>query len=144
MYPKRQKLEDLVIHHTTKYERIKTANLFFHIKIIPIVCIIFILFFYNPLNADDNNNLILNFYKNHISVVDGNRCSMYPSCSNYASQSFKKHGMIMGWIMSCDRLVRCGRDEAGIAQQIIVKNDQLIYDPVEANDFWWFNKDIKK
>ncbi|MEN8210894.1 MAG: membrane protein insertion efficiency factor YidD [Thermodesulfobacteriota bacterium] len=96
--------------------------------------------FFSPLYAEDKN-FILNFYQNHISVVDGNRCPMYPSCSNYASRVFEKHGAVLGWIMSCDRLVRCGRDEAGVSDKVIVNSHQLIYDPVKANDFWWFEKD---
>lgn len=104
---------------------------------------IFIMLFFRPLYAEDKN-YILNFYQNHISVVDGNRCSMYPSCSRYASRAFKKHGAVLGWIMSCDRLVRCGRDEAGVSEKVIVNSHQLINDPVEANDFWWFEKDIKR
>jgi putative component of membrane protein insertase Oxa1/YidC/SpoIIIJ protein YidD len=102
--------------------------------------VVFIMFFVSPLYAEDKN-FILNFYKNHISVVDGNRCPMYPSCSSYASSAFKKHGPVLGWIMSCDRLVRCGRDEADVSGKVIVNSHQLIHDPVEANDFWWFEKD---
>jgi putative component of membrane protein insertase Oxa1/YidC/SpoIIIJ protein YidD len=102
--------------------------------------VVFIMFFGSPLYAEDKN-FILNFYKNHISVVDGNRCPMYLSCSSYASRAFEKHGPVLGWIMSCDRLVRCGRDEADVSEKVIVNSHQLIHDPVAANDFWWFEKD---
>jgi len=91
-----------------------------------------------------NANFLLKFYQKHISVVDGNRCAMYPSCSHYASQAMEKHGVILGWIMANDRLVRCGRDEADIAPKIILNNQILIYDPVESNDFWWFGKKKKQ
>ena len=111
--------------------------------ILNIVLFIVVILFSKPLYAQDGN-FILDFYQNHISVVDGNRCSMYPSCSNYASEAFKKHGPVLGWIMSCDRLVRCGRDEANVSSVIFINNHQLIQDPVAANDFWWFEKDIKK
>lgn len=84
------------------------------------------------------DNLFIRFYQEHISVVDGNRCSMYPSCSAYASQTFKKHGVVVGWIMACDRLVRCGRDEALVSMQVKIDNTEFTYDPVSANDFWWF------
>jgi putative membrane protein insertion efficiency factor len=85
-------------------------------------------------------NVLFRFYQNHISVVDGNRCSMFPSCSQYALDAFEKHGPILGWVMTCDRLVRCGRDEAYISPQISVNQEKLIYDPVTANDFWWKQK----
>lgn len=94
--------------------------------------------------AQDQNNGFIKFYQKHISVVDGNRCPMYPSCSHYASQVFEKHGAILGWIMTCDRLVRCGRDEAKISGKVFINNDELIYDPVAANDFWWFKKEKKQ
>jgi putative component of membrane protein insertase Oxa1/YidC/SpoIIIJ protein YidD len=112
-------------------------------KTVSIFIILFILSFFETSFARDQN-FFFKFYQEHISVVDGNRCSMYPSCSRYASQTFKKHGPVLGWIMTCDRLVRCGRDEANVSMKIIVKNEQLIYDPVGANDFWWFEKEKKE
>jgi len=112
-------------------------------KIILIFTIFFIFFFCETLFAQDQN-FLFRFYQEHISVVDGNRCSMYPSCSRYASRVFKKHGPVIGWIMTCDRLVRCGRDESNISMKVIVNHQELIYDPVGANDFWWFKKEKKE
>jgi putative component of membrane protein insertase Oxa1/YidC/SpoIIIJ protein YidD len=94
-----------------------------------------------PLALDQNP--VLKFYQEHISVIDGHRCPMYPSCSSYASEAFHKHGPILGWIMTCDRIVRCGRDEDEISLKIMIQDDKLIYDPLDANDFWWFEKDKK-
>jgi len=62
---------------------------------------------------------------------------MYPSCSQYSLQSFEKHGILIGWIMTCDRLMRCGRDETNLSQDIFVDGKLKSYDPVEKNDFWW-------
>jgi uncharacterized protein len=61
---------------------------------------------------------------------------MYPSCSQYAKDSIQKHGVVLGWIMSMDRLVRCGRDEKKISPSLYIGNKKYIYDPVENNDFW--------
>lgn len=80
---------------------------------------------------------VLSFYKNRISSFDGNRCPMYPTCSAYSGQAFKKHGFFLGWIMTCDRLMRCGRDELSLAPRIIVDGRIRCHDPLEANDFWW-------
>ncbi|MBC2704562.1 membrane protein insertion efficiency factor YidD [Desulfobacula sp.] len=91
-----------------------------------------------------DQNFLFKFYQEHISVVDGNRCSMYPSCSRYASRAFEKHGPVLGWIMTCDRLVRCGRDEVKLSEKVIMNHQELIYDSVEANDFWWFEKEKKE
>ena len=102
--------------------------------------------------------VLFKFYRNYISPADGDRCGMYPSCSSYGEQAVKKHGFFMGWIMACDRLIRCGRDELHISPSVksyveTVKYDQdsnpkeshqlsgklLTIDPVEANDFWWYH-----
>ncbi len=76
-------------------------------------------------------------FKKHISPIDGDRCPMYPSCSQYSLDAFNKHGLLMGWIMTCDRLLRCGRDEMTSAPRIMVNGRQRCYDSVENNDFWW-------
>lgn len=85
-----------------------------------------------------SENPFIRFYQRHISPADGQRCSMHPSCSAYCSRVLKKHGWFMGWIMSCDRLMRCGRDEKHIAPEIIKNGRIYTYDPVERNDFWWY------
>lgn len=73
---------------------------------------------------------------NHLSAVRSGGCPMYPSCSDYSKQAIHKHGVFKGWIMTMDRLMRCGRDETSLSPHIILDNQQKIYDPLEANDFW--------
>jgi uncharacterized protein len=80
----------------------------------------------------------LDLYQRFISGADGQRCPMYPSCSHYARHAFEKHGFIKGWILTSDRLLRCGRDETRLSRQ----HHGGAYDPLEANTFWW-NKKIK-
>ena len=86
-------------------------------------------------------NMFIRFYQDHISGADGGRCPMTPSCSEYAARAIEKHGPVIGWIMACDRLVRCGRDELNISPTVTVNNQSYVSDPVDANDFWWFKKD---
>jgi len=81
---------------------------------------------------------LLNFYQTVISGTDGDRCGMSPSCSSYAARAFKKHGFFLGWIMSCDRLIRCGRDETHRSSHIRSGNRILTVDTLEDNDFWWY------
>jgi len=88
---------------------------------------------FNPLLS------FVEFYRVYISPIDGKDCSMYPSCSAYSIQSFKKHGFFIGWAMTCDRLFRCGRDELRLSPDILVNGEFRCYDPLEANDFWWHN-----
>ena len=94
--------------------------------------------------AFPGENSFIRFFQDHISAVDGDRCPMNPSCSQYAARAMKKHGPVMGWIMACDRLVRCGRDEAWVSPHVRIKGRDYIQDPVAANDFWWFGEKIDK
>jgi len=86
---------------------------------------------FNPLR------LLVEFYRTNISPIDGKNCPMHPSCSEYSIQCFKKHGFFFGWMMTCDRLFRCGRDELRLSPQVIVNGESKCYDPPENNDFWW-------
>ena len=79
----------------------------------------------------------LRFITNIISRADGDRCPMYPTCSAYSLEAFKKHGFLKGWIMTSDRLMRCGRDERKHSKPIFTNNEKHVYDPVSNNDFWW-------
>jgi putative component of membrane protein insertase Oxa1/YidC/SpoIIIJ protein YidD len=76
------------------------------------------------------------FYRKFISGADGNRCPMYPSCSTYSLEAIQKHGAFLGWIMTCDRLMRCGRDELTLARRVQIQGQTYALDPVAKNDFW--------
>ena len=76
-------------------------------------------------------------YKQFISPVDGDRCSMYPSCSQYSLECLEKHGLSIGWILTCDRLIH-EADEIKRAVIIRVQNKNLFYDPVSNNDYRWY------
>lgn len=78
-------------------------------------------------------------YRNYISPIDGKDCPMYPTCSEYSILCFKKHGFFIGWMMTCDRLYRCGRDELRLSPKIIVNGEIRCNDPIENNDFWWYH-----
>lgn len=82
---------------------------------------------------------LVRFYQKVISPIDGSDCPMYPSDSRYAVESFQKHGFFMGWIMTVDRLYRCGRDELKRSPTVKVAGQAKCFDPVDNNDFWWRN-----
>ena len=84
--------------------------------------------------------LLVEVYRSYISPIDGKDCPMYPTCSEYSLQCFKKYGLFIGWMMTCDRLFRCGRDELRLSPQIIVNGKFKCYDPLEKNDFWWYHE----
>ena len=86
---------------------------------------------------------IVRFYQgplNHLSAVKQSGCPMSPSCSEYSAQCVRKHGFFMGWIMTCDRLMRCGRDEVALSPRTFVNGKWRHYDPIEMNDYWWYDK----
>ncbi len=76
-------------------------------------------------------------FQDFLSAADGDRCPMTPSCSTYALEATRKHGILIGWIMACDRLLRCGRDELNNRPPKWTRNGIRCPDSVEDNDFWW-------
>jgi putative component of membrane protein insertase Oxa1/YidC/SpoIIIJ protein YidD len=76
-------------------------------------------------------------FQQFISGADGDRCPMVPSCSAYCVHATKKHGPIIGFVMTCDRLLRCGRDEVRLSPPIVHGDAVYSHDSVDNNDFWW-------
>ncbi len=79
----------------------------------------------------------IRFYQHYISPVIGDRCQMYPSCSSYAVEAIKKHGCLIGPVMTSDRLIH-EANETDHAPVIEKEGDYRYYDPVGGNDFWWY------
>lgn len=76
-------------------------------------------------------------YQRYISPVKAGSCPMYPSCSAYSIEAIKKHGALVGFVMTADRLIHENNemDDA----PLIMKGGALKYfDPVSNNDFWWY------
>jgi putative component of membrane protein insertase Oxa1/YidC/SpoIIIJ protein YidD len=77
------------------------------------------------------------FFRKFLSGADGDRCTMHPSCSTYSIEALKKNGPVIGYFMTCDRLMRCGRDEKKISPPVFSGGRLKTRDPVSNNDFWW-------
>ena len=86
----------------------------------------------------------VSLYRKHISAVDGDRCPSLPSCSSYSLNAMKKHGFFIGWIMTVDRLIHEGREEAEVSPLVFTEGTWKIYDTVENNDFWWYRPKQRK
>jgi len=71
-----------------------------------------------------------------LTRADGPRSPMYPTASAFLSQAAAKHGMVIGVVMTADRLMH-EWDEQRRAPRVVVYGVSRAYDPVEANDFWW-------
>ena len=89
----------------------------------------------NNADAGDGRRPI-RFFQKYLSGADGHRCPMTPSCSSYALQAMRRHGALKGWIMACDRLMRCGRDELKHSPSTLTRHGIRCQDPVQNNDFW--------
>ena len=75
--------------------------------------------------------LLITFFQKVISPVDGATCDFYPTCSAYAKQALKKHGLIVGLTMANERVNRYHSPEG---YELIYKFDRYyIFDPVEGN-----------
>ncbi len=79
---------------------------------------------------------MVTFYQKVISPVDGDRCPMYPTCSQYGVLALRKHGPVIGIIMTADRMMHESGEKAYVPL-IRAGNRLRFYDPVENNDFWW-------
>ena len=78
----------------------------------------------------------LNVWHNVLSRADGPRSVMYPTASGFLGQAVAKHGLLIGIMMTTDRLLH-EWDEQKRAPRIVKYGISRAYDPVEANDFWW-------
>ncbi len=76
---------------------------------------------------------------NHLASVRHGDCPMYPNCSAYGLSAIDKHGPLIGWMMTFDRLLRCGLDETRLSPEMLVKGDWKYIDTLEHNDFWWYH-----
>lgn len=88
----------------------------------------------------DPMSSLIRFYRgplNHLAAVRTGSCPMHPGCSEFALSAIEKHGPMMGWIMACDRLMRCGGDETRLSPEVWVNGSFKYLDTIEQNDFWW-------
>ena len=79
----------------------------------------------------------VNLYREHVSPIDGDRCPSFPTCSTYSLQAIRKHGLVLGWMMTVDRLIHEGEEEKKVSPVVYADGRWKIFDPVQNNDFWW-------
>jgi hypothetical protein len=83
------------------------------------------------------------FYQHFLSRHWGRRCAYYPSCSNYALLAIRKHGVVIGTMITFDRLQHEG-NEARTSPPILAGGQIKVYDPLENNDYWWYIKSLSE
>lgn len=90
--------------------------------------------------ASSTWNTSLKLFQMTVSKADRNRCPMYPSCSHYSRQAFERYNPITAWILTADRLLRCGRDETRLSKPVIIQGRTRIKDTLADNTFWWSSR----
>ena len=85
----------------------------------------------------------IKIYQKYLSPIRGGQCPMYPTCSEYSTLAIKKHGFFLGIVMTADRFIH-EVDESDYAPLVKKGESFRFLDPVENNDFWWFNKKEKE
>ena len=84
---------------------------------------------------------MIRFYQgplDHLAAVRYGGCPMHPGCSAYAASAIETHGGLMGWIMTFDRLIRCGGDETRFSTEMLADGQWKYADSLAHNNFWWF------
>jgi len=61
-------------------------------------------------NRESSTADYIRFYQKYISEIRGQECPMYPSCSNFGLKAFKETSFTTAFILTSDRLLRCGHD----------------------------------
>ena len=79
---------------------------------------------------------LLSFYRTTVSAVDGDRCSMAPTCSLYSKQALETHGALLGVLLTADRLLH-EADEIPVVPTIEMGGQTYFRDPLEWNTYWW-------
>ena len=62
--------------------------------------------------------LIIKGYQLAISPLIGPRCRFAPTCSQYALESFEKHGFVRGLVLSLKRISKCHPFHAGGVDEV--------------------------
>lgn len=117
---------------------------------------IFILFFFtnfclaqNYFNdslkkAETAANDYIDFYQKYISGIRGQECPMYPSCSNFGLKTFNEKNFGTAFVLTSDRLLRCGHDHSKYSLTLRENGfkfiDYPVYDSVPKDLYFKRNK----
>lgn len=72
---------------------------------------------------------MIDWYKAHVSPLNVMGCDYYPSCSQYTKEAIEKYGFFKGWLLGCDRLMRCNSDD-WVYAKIEVDGEVKKFNPV--------------
>lgn len=76
------------------------------------------------------------FYRHVVTPIDGPRCAHRPTCSAYAMQAVRRHGVVGFWL-AYDRLLRGARSSSVRLLPVALERERIVYlDPLEESTFW--------
>ena len=77
-------------------------------------------------------------YSNYLTKIDGARCEHRPTCSKYTVLAVRRHGYVVGSMLTIDRLLRGSRSSTLRYLPIykVEAGRTYFYDPVTNNDFF--------
>jgi uncharacterized protein len=83
-------------------------------------------------------NAALRFFQRVVSPVDGPRCNLVPTCSEFSRQAVRRYGLLVGVMLTCGRLLRDNNSAAGFYRRVRIGDRIVLYDPPE--DHWPLGK----
>lgn len=78
--------------------------------------------------------LLVRGYQLFISPLLGPRCRFYPTCSQYAIQALRTHGLFKGTWLAARRIVRCHPWLPGGYDPVPALGDQGSHTPKHSGD----------
>lgn len=78
---------------------------------------------------------LLAFYRTVISPVNGDQSDVAPVHSLYAVQAIKAHGVVLGMVLTAERLIH-EPDELAMAPPFREAGRTFYYDPLRYNTYW--------
>ena len=66
--------------------------------------------------------VLIKLYQRFLSPILGSSCRFYPTCSNYALESYKKYGLVSGSTLTIKRLCKCHPFHSGGLDEVPLKN----------------------
>lgn len=85
-------------------------------------------------------NDYIGFYQKYISGIRGQECPMYPSCSNYGLKTFNETNFVSAFMLTSDRLLRCGHDHQNYSLTLRSNGFKLLDYPsydTPSNDLYY-------
>ncbi len=76
---------------------------------------------------------IIHLFQYAVSPVDGSRCSLYPTCSAFGAEAFRKYGFPGGILLTADRIIH-ETDEHFPEKAFFIGEHKYYHDPLQEND----------